>query len=121
MTDDPISQDEIPTDSPVSDDWTMPEPIFRSSPGRNPREPEDDTLVANKPDGTEHETLPANKPNGPSEDISKAITDEMPAYPAKGSLFTSFFFILVMIALLGLAIIGALYYVLTLRRPDTTF
>ena len=108
MTDDPIPQDDIPTDSPVSDGWTMPEPVFRSTPGRNPRAQED-------------ETIPANKSNEADRDISKVITDEMPAYPAKGSLFTSFIFILVMMALLGLAIVGVLYYVLTLRRGDTTF
>lgn len=108
MTDDPKLQDEVPTDEPLSNGWTMPEPVFRCSPGRNPREPED-------------ETLPANKPSEPSEDASKAITEEIPGYPAKGSLFTSFLFILVMLALLGLAMVGVLYYVLSLRRTDTTF
>jgi hypothetical protein len=109
MSDEPKLQDDIPTQTPEADAWTMPEPVFQTSEGHNPK------ADTSKRAGKRAIGLDP-------QDISTAVTEEMPVYQAapRGGLFSSFLFILIT-AIFGAAIVAAVYYFLTARSADTTF
>ncbi|MEO6051968.1 MAG: hypothetical protein ABIP78_11645 [Pyrinomonadaceae bacterium] len=102
-------------------EWSMPEPVFRTSEGNTPKSP---VAVF---EGDEYETEAANtdEPAEPSSDISDeiaiAITDEMPVYkPKSRGCAKNFLFIIGLIGVIAAALIILAVYFLFYFRPAET-
>ncbi|MEO6654850.1 MAG: hypothetical protein ABIO36_02100 [Pyrinomonadaceae bacterium] len=101
--------------------WSMPEPVFRTSEGHTPKKP------AAVFEGDEHETETANTeepsetPSELSDEIATAITEEMPVYkPKTGGCAKNLLFIIGLIgAIAAAAIILAVYFLFYFRPAET--
>lgn len=93
-----------------ADDWVMPEPTFRSSEGFTPGKGRSEAITG------EIKSSVAD----PSDEMSNAITEEMPVYEEKKGGSSSFMMVVGIIILLA-ALAAAVYYLAFPTQVDTTF
>ena len=122
MSDEPEPINKTADNISVPDlNWSMPEPIFRTSDGHTPKRPVDVFT------GDEHETEipnseePTEPPSDISDEIATAITEEMPVYkPKSRGCAKNFLFIIGLIGAIAAAvIILAVYFLFYFRAPET--
>ena len=127
MSDEPTPKDQSASGVPAANGgWVMPEPVYRSSPGRTPKtaaiDPESD-IETEMPNSDQLDiTLDQ------SEDLSNAETEEIPAVvraapidkKKKGGCAKSFLFIIATIGIIAAALLLAVGYFLFYYRPADT-
>ena len=119
-----MSDDTKPDDITVSD-WLMPEPVFRSTPGRTPKsvhETLDAKELTTQPGFTDEDNIDTLAPD--FAEAEEALTDEpvkvttAPSKPKKKGCARKFLLVMGMIALAIVTALVALIYFFYPVRPD---
>ena len=115
-------------DAPPPEHWKMPEPVFRSSPGRSPNDPPAPTQddIPTEPGFDEMETEENVDLSGvesdpdSSQSVRQSTKVRVRGKKKKGGCARTFLTIIGLVAVLAIGIVSALIYFLFYYRPTDT-